>query len=74
MLLNLRTPPKPTGDNERDIRALTDWCNTTFRNVMLMFRNIDGDNITSVPSDRLTGMIDISLIPPSEETAATTTE
>lgn len=54
MVLDIRTPPRITGDDKKDIAALNEWCGVMLRNMMAMFRNIDSDNITELSSDKLT--------------------
>lgn len=66
MVLDIRTPPKLTGNDKKDIAALNEWCGVMLRNMMAMFRNIDSDNITELSSNKLVGMIDASLIPATE--------
>ena len=66
MVLDIRTPPRLTGDDKKDIAALSEWCAVMRRNMMMMFRNIDSDNITELSSDKLTGKIPQELIPPAE--------
>ena len=51
MLLDIRTPPRLTGDDKKDIAALSEWCAVMRRNVMMMFRCIDSDNIVELSSD-----------------------
>lgn len=66
MILDIRTPPRLTGDDKKDIAALSEWCAVMRRNMMMMFRCIDSDNITELSSDKLTGTIPQELIPPAE--------
>ena len=66
MILDIRTPPRLTGDDKKDIAALSEWGSVMRRNMMMMFRCIDSDNITELSSDKLTGTIPQELIPPAE--------
>ena len=66
MILDIRTPPRLTGDDKKDIAALSEWCSVMRRNMKMMFRNIDSDNIVELSSDKLTGTIPQELIPPAE--------
>lgn len=66
MILDIRTPPRLTGDDKKDIAALSEWCAVMRRNMMMMFRNIDSDNIVELSSDKLTGTIPQELIPVTE--------
>ena len=66
MVLDIRTPPRLTGDDKKDIAALSEWCAVMRRNMMMMFRSIDSDNIVELSSDKLTGTIPQELIPPAE--------
>ena len=66
MVLDIRTPPRLTGDDKKDIAALSEWCAVMRRNMMMMFRSIDSDNIVELSSDKLTGTIPQELIPAAE--------
>ena len=66
MVLDIRTPPRLTGDDKKDIAALSEWCAVMRRNMMMMFRSIDSDNIVELSSDKLTGTIPQELIPVTE--------
>ena len=68
MVLDIRTPPRLTGDDKKDIAALSEWCAIMRRNMIMMFRNIDSDNIVELSSDKLTGTIPQELIPVTETT------
>lgn len=68
MILDIRTPPRLTGDDKKDIAALSEWCAVMRRNMMMMFRCIDSDNIVELSSDKLTGTIPQELIPVTETT------
>lgn len=53
MMLDVRTPPAPTGDAERDYAELSRWCDLFRRRVMIMLSNIDDENIVSVSADKI---------------------
>lgn len=53
MIIDIRMPPNLTGDNERDIRNLSEWSEYAVRRLMSMLRCIDGDNITEIPIDKI---------------------
>ena len=72
MIVNLPTPPRPTGDNNIDIKAMNEWCITLHRKLVGILRNLDGFNITAVPSDRLTGTIPEELLPVTETAEVST--
>ena len=68
MLLPIMGPPPLTGDDKKDIASLHRYTTDTVSRLMQIIRNIDGDNITAVPSDRLEGLISADLIPTTETT------
>jgi hypothetical protein len=53
MMLDVRTPPVPTGDAEKDYSELWRWCELFRRRVMIMLSNIDDENIASVSADKI---------------------
>ncbi len=69
MLLPIMGPPPLTGDDKKDIESLHRYTTDTVSRLMLILRNIDGDNITTVPSSKLTGTIPTELLPTTETTA-----
>lgn len=81
MIVNLPTPPRPTGDNDRDIKALNEWTVVFYRRIVNILRNLDGFNITSIPTNKLDGTIPSSMLTgtipeellPVTETAETST-
>lgn len=52
-MIDIRMPPRPSGDTERDVKNLCDWTDYAIRRLLLILRNIDGENITEIPIDKI---------------------
>ena len=53
MIIDIRMPPRPSGDTERDVKNLCDWTDYAIRRLLLILRNIDGENITEIPTEKI---------------------
>ena len=56
MTLTISPPPAVTGDDRADIAALGKWCRSLHSQLLRVMFSLDGENIASVPYDRITGI------------------
>lgn len=63
MAIDIRTPPPLTGETDKDIVRLYDWCETLRRMLISSLSHIKGEQIESISTDKLTGIIDPTVTP-----------
>lgn len=54
MNITVGSPPVVTGNDRADIAALSSWCRTLHMQLRHVLFSLDGENIASVPYDRIT--------------------
>mgnify|MGYP007102097270 CR=1 FL=1 len=54
MNITIAPPPLQTGNDRADIEALSSWCRALHMQLRRVLFSLDGENIASVPYDRIT--------------------
>ncbi len=57
MNITLLSPPEATGEIEKDVEELREWCNNIHTQLKKIFYNINSSNITEVEGELLWGTV-----------------
>ncbi len=60
MNITMLAPPEATGDIEKDVEELREWCNSIHTQLKKIFYNINSSNITEVDGELIWGTIPLN--------------
>ncbi len=60
MNITMLAPPEATGNIEKDVEELREWCNSIHTQLKKIFYNINSSNITEVEGELVWGTIPLS--------------
>lgn len=62
MNITLIPPPDTTGDNEKDLKELREWCFNLHSQLKRILYNLDTSNISEVSGDLINGTIPLDTV------------
>lgn len=62
MNISLTPPPEVTGDNEKDLMELREWCLSLHSQLKRVFYNLDSSNLIEVDGELISGTLSLDTV------------